>query len=274
VAAQPRTGIEGHESERLGAGRGDHFPDVDPHPVEDDLELVDEGDVHRAEDVLQELGRLRDLGAGDRHDPVHRRAVERDRRVQRRLIDAPHHLGDVLGAEVLVAGVLALGREGEKVVDAALEAAGVETGQELLARGAGVGRRLEDDELSLAQVRGDRLRTDADVLEVGLAMDAERRGDADQDGIAFGQAGMVRRGFGAAAAEGAGDALRTDVADVRLAAPERVDLLLVDVEADDPEPLFREEQDQRQADIAEADDPDGGVAVLDGVDEWLSVRHG
>ena len=55
VAAHPRPGIEAHEAEGLGRGGVDHLPDVDAEPVAELGELVDEGDVDRAEDVLEEL---------------------------------------------------------------------------------------------------------------------------------------------------------------------------------------------------------------------------
>ena len=59
VAAQPRSRVERHEAERLGLRRLDHLPDIDTHPAERHLQLVDESDVDRAEDVLEELARLR-----------------------------------------------------------------------------------------------------------------------------------------------------------------------------------------------------------------------
>ena len=66
VAAHPRTGLEAHEPVGLGRGGVDDLPDVDPHPLGEDRQLVDERDVDRAEDVLQQLGHLRDLGRRDR----------------------------------------------------------------------------------------------------------------------------------------------------------------------------------------------------------------
>ena len=73
----PGPGLEAHEAERLGRGGVDDLPDVDPHPVGEHRQLVDERDVDRAEDVLQQLGELGDLGRGDRHDAGRRRARRR-----------------------------------------------------------------------------------------------------------------------------------------------------------------------------------------------------
>ena len=63
---RPGPGLEGHEAERLRRGRVDDLPDVDVHPVAELRELVDERDVHRAEDVLEQLRQLGRLGRRDR----------------------------------------------------------------------------------------------------------------------------------------------------------------------------------------------------------------
>ena len=68
VAAHPRAGVEAHEPERLGRRGFDHLPDVDPEPVAELGKLVDEGDVDRAEDVLEQLRQLRCLRRGEDDD--------------------------------------------------------------------------------------------------------------------------------------------------------------------------------------------------------------
>ena len=66
MAPPARSGVEAHETERL-RGRGvEDVPDVDAHPVEHDLELVDEGDVDGAKDVLDELRGLGLTGVATR----------------------------------------------------------------------------------------------------------------------------------------------------------------------------------------------------------------
>src|SRR6516165_6779420 len=59
VPAETRSRIEGHVAEGLCLRRLDHLPDIDPHGAVDELQLVDESDVDRTEDVLGELDRLR-----------------------------------------------------------------------------------------------------------------------------------------------------------------------------------------------------------------------
>jgi hypothetical protein len=50
---------------RLGRSRVHDLPDVEPHPFAELRELVDERDVDRAEDVLEQLRQLRGLRRGN-----------------------------------------------------------------------------------------------------------------------------------------------------------------------------------------------------------------
>ena len=156
VPAQAGAGVERLEAERLGLRRLDHLPDVDAHPVVEDLQFVDQGDVHGPVGVLEDLARLGDLGRGDRHDADDDAGVERRGQLQARRVEAADDLGDRRGGEVRVAGVLALGAEGEEEVAAGGEAAGLQDRQDDVAGRAGVGRALQDDELARPEPRGDR----------------------------------------------------------------------------------------------------------------------
>src|SRR6266404_5283753 len=100
----------------------DHLVDVDVHAVGDDLQLVDQADVHRAVDVLEQLGHLRRAGRAHRHDLVHRAAVERDADLEAYGRRAAADLRDRARGESRVTGILALGREAKKNVLAELEA--------------------------------------------------------------------------------------------------------------------------------------------------------
>ena len=62
---RPGPGLEAHEAERLRRRGVDDLPDVDLHPVAELRELVDERDVDRAEDVLEQLRQLGRLGRRD-----------------------------------------------------------------------------------------------------------------------------------------------------------------------------------------------------------------
>ena len=55
---KPRSWIKGHESKRFCFSGFNNLPDVDPHRRVDELQLIDQGDVHTAKDVFQKLGRF------------------------------------------------------------------------------------------------------------------------------------------------------------------------------------------------------------------------
>src|SRR5205085_4822353 len=76
VAAQARPGLERHEAERLRRRGADDLPDIYVHPVAQLRELVDEGDVDRAEDVLEQLAQLRCVGRRDGVDRVDGAAID------------------------------------------------------------------------------------------------------------------------------------------------------------------------------------------------------
>ena len=59
------------------------------------------------------------------------------------------------------------------------------------------------------------------------------------------------------------DFFRADAVDVGTALREGIDLALIDVEAGDGKLLFAEQQGQRQSHVAQADDADPRLALLD-----------
>ena len=94
VTAPAGTGVEAHEAERLRRRGIENLPDVDTHPVEHDLQLVDERDVHGTEDVLDQLARLgrpRGRNAHRLHDHL---VVKGLRQISRHRIDAADDLRD------------------------------------------------------------------------------------------------------------------------------------------------------------------------------------
>ena len=109
MPAQPRPGIEGLEAEGLGLRRVDDFPDVDAHPVETDLEFVDQRDVDAAEDVLEQLRRL-GRAAEETGTTVCDRLVERHGRLQAGRRVAADDLGNL---RTLLSGLPGSSRSGE-----------------------------------------------------------------------------------------------------------------------------------------------------------------
>ena len=113
VAAEAGAGIEGLEAEGLGFGGVDDFVDVDAHAHAELLELVDQRDVDAAIDVFKQLGHLRDGGAADGHDAAEDGAVEGCGQLGGSGTAAADNLGDVVAGDGVVAGIFALGREGD-----------------------------------------------------------------------------------------------------------------------------------------------------------------
>lgn len=263
VAPEPRSGIEGGEAEGFGCGRLDHLPDVDPHLLGEDLQFVHERDVHAAVDVLQELRELRHPRGGHGHHPGDRLLVERRRMLQARRRDPAHHLGDVAGVEGLVARVFPLGGEGQVKIPADLEARALEAREHEFLRGAGVGGGFEHHELPGTKVLGDRVGGGFHEAQVGLHLFGERRGHADDDAVGVGEAVEAGGDLQLAARQVVLDRAHRDVADVALAPLEGCDFARVDVEPDEREPGLAKAHEQRQADVAEADDAHRGLAGAD-----------
>src|SRR5207245_4114989 len=79
VSAKSRSRIKRMEAERLGGGSLNHFPYVYAHPQAQQLEFIDQRNVHAAVDVFEKLGHLRRRRRRNRHDAVENCTVERAR---------------------------------------------------------------------------------------------------------------------------------------------------------------------------------------------------
>ena len=123
-----------------------------------------------------------------------------------------------------------------------------------VAGGAGVGRALQDDELPGAQRGGDLLGGLLDIRQVGVAAVVQRRGHADQQGVRLAKPPHVRGGHKALVGHVFGYPLGRNVLDVAAAGQELIDLVLINVEAHRLHAAGNEGPDQRQADVAQADD--------------------
>ncbi len=196
VAAEPGARIERLEAERLGLGRLDHVPHVDAHPLEGDLQLVDQGDVHRPVDVLEDLGGLRHPRRGDRHDLLDGLA----RRASwpgpgRSASCPPTTFGMVAVSNWALPGSSRSGEKARKKSSPTRRPRASQPRQDDLVRGAGIGRALQAHELVAPQRRRHRVRRLLDESQVGIAMLGQRRGHADDDGIGLGQTSQVSGGL-------------------------------------------------------------------------------
>ena len=124
-----------------------------------------------------------------------------------------------------------------------------------LAGRARIGGALEHHELARPQTLGDGLGRVDDIAQVRIARVGERSRHADDDDIGLIQPLKVDRGLESLLAHLA-DHRVGDVPDVAFATLEPGDLDRVDVESQDRDPAVAERSGQRQADVAQADDPD------------------
>src|SRR2546421_390446 len=125
-------------------------------------------------------------------------------------------------------------------------------------------------------VRADGPGRVLDVRHVRLAVRVQRRRDAEDERVGLrGLAEVDRRRERLFGAGGLRDPLRGNVLDVALAIPNRVDLPLVDVEADDGEALFAEGQRERQAYVAQPADADHGLLREDPLEKsrLFDLKH-
>ena len=113
VAAEAGAGIKGHEAERLCGGAIDNFENVKVHAQAKLLEFIHERDIHAAENIFEQLHHF---GGARGADGNHFRD---DLRVESRggasagRIHATHYFGNLREAELFVARIFTLRREGE-----------------------------------------------------------------------------------------------------------------------------------------------------------------
>jgi hypothetical protein len=246
--AADQAGLE-LEEVPLGAGRREHVAGVYAHALEDERELVHQGDVEVALGVLDHLGRLRDLDGGGAMDAGgdHALVDPRDDVEDLRVL-AGHHLGDLGEGVFLVARVDALGRITDEEVAAADQAGmAFQHRHAVLLGRARVHRRLEDHDVASLELLAEGLGGAQHRGEIGPLGIVDRGRHGDDVEIRRAQVGRIG---------GVGDVGRRELrlADFERAVPAALefgDARPVDVEADGAG-LPSEGDRHRQADVAQA----------------------
>jgi len=263
MAANAGAGIEGHEAKGLGLGSLDDFPQIDAHPFREKGQLVNQGNVDAAKDVLQQLGHLGRPGRRDdvnvgkelgQQSPGQFGALGRE---------PAHHLGRVLDGKVFVAGVDALRRKGEVEILPRLQPRLFQEREDKLLGGAGIGRALQDDQLAGLQVLRNTPGGLLDVGEVGRLAGVKGRRHADKDGIHLAELAVVGAGRKPPRSNDGSQVGRGHVLDIAPALGEGGDLVRVHVQAENRVTCAGKADGQGQANVAQADDGHPGRMVDD-----------
>jgi len=231
-AVSPQSGprIKGHETKGLGLGRFNHLPDVDPHRAVYHLQLVDQGYVHTAKDVLHELGRLRGPARRHRHDRFDGPAIQRAGTLQAGRSQTAHHLGDVRHPALRIARVLTLRRECQMKLFARLQArAGLQHLTQVRIRGTRIRRRLQYHQAATLQIRGNRPTRVQDKRNVRLPILAQRCRHTNDHRLHLPHLGKIRTGGKTTGRNLLGHGLCRNVMNVAASAVQRLHLHRIDV---------------------------------------------
>jgi len=253
----------------LRASRLEDRNRVEAHAIEDERELVHQRDVQVALGVLDDLRGLgrgngfRDEDARGDHGAVD---VANERGGFRRV--AGDDLADLVDGVLLVAGVDALGRIAGKEVLLPDEATGPRDEWEAVFLGATrINRRLIDDGRAGLDMAADHLRGLHERREIGVVVGVDGRRHRDDDEAALAEHG----GIGGVAEFRGRELFARELLGAVDAGLQFVDSARADVEPDDLE-TGREKIRQRQPDVAETDDGDLFLTILEGVEVWTG--HG
>ena len=271
-SAQSRPRIEGHEAEGLGLRGVDDIPDVNPEVAAHERQLVDEPDVDGAEGVLQQLHHLCHPRRRNRHHGVDDETIERSSRLRGPCVDPADHLRDVARRPLRAARIHPLRRESQTEIGAGPKPARLEPRAHHLVDGAGIGGRLQNDQLPGAQMRGHLLDRRDHVRQVGIAGLAQRRRHADVDGVDAGQGREIGRRRERARIHRHPHVGGRHVGDVRLTPKDGTGPFRIDVETDRRHPGAGEGDGQRQPDVTEADHADAYLSRRNALEQ--GIGHG
>ncbi len=254
VSADSRTGPEGHEPERLGGGGLHHLPDVHSHPVAQLRQFVHQRDVHRAEDILQQLFHLRHFRRGDLMHRLDNHSVGGggNRRAFRRY--PSHNNGRICRMPRLVSRIDPLRREGEVKILPHLQSALLQNGKNVAFGRVRERSAFQDHTLILPKMGRDRFRGVHYIGDVGILVRRERSGNADVDNVRIGNDGGIGLGNQQAPFHGVAHDGVVQILDVVPPLAEHIHLPPVHIDADRLDARPGKFHGQRKPHIAQAED--------------------
>src|SRR5262245_5918658 len=117
MAPQSRPRIKRHETKGFGFGCVDDLPNIDAHGGIDDLQFVDESNIHTAKDILEQLGRFSRTARGKRDYGFYGPTIEGNRLRAASRSQAPNQFWNHRHFARRVAWVFALGRKRQMKVN-------------------------------------------------------------------------------------------------------------------------------------------------------------
>lgn len=222
--------------------------------VHEHCELVDQRDVDRTEDVVQELRQLGDSGVetGTRWSQIGRWTFSAA--FMHAAVSPPTTFGVVRSVKSVRPGSTRSGEKASAKSPPATRPGLLEQRHEVLARRAGKGRGIQDHRLTTADHPGQSPRGAQQGTQVGLAVGVERRRNADKDRVALMELDEAGRSPNPPV-DGPEPVIR-DVLDVRLPSAYPRHLAGIRVDADHVESRLGEGDRQRKSDVPQSDDPD------------------
>ena len=160
-----------------------------------------------------------------------------------------------------IARIDAFGRKREQKILVELKALFLKHRLQDLVGRARIGRRFEDDQLPATHVFLDLAAGGQDIGHVRIFCLSERRRDADDYHVAFGQLAKIGRRRQLPAIDTFFDVIACNVNDIRAAGVDLAGFCLIDLKADRVKALQAKFDNQRQADITEADDADASACL-------------
>src|SRR4029077_131099 len=157
MPAKAGSRIKRHKAKRVSSGSMVYFPDRNAHGCIDEFQLVDQGNVDAAKDILEQLGCLRDPARGNWDKLGHSPAVNRHCLLKARWGIPANDFWHQLERAAWVPRIFSFGRKSQVKIHACFHSrSSLQNGAQLLVGRSRISRRFEHDQGSIREMRRDR----------------------------------------------------------------------------------------------------------------------
>ena len=148
---QSGAGVVRNKAERLGGSCVNYLVDINAHAVRDQLHFIDQANVDRAVNILEELRHLSGSGRTDRYCAINNLVIECLTSLQATRGDPTNEFGNSLRIEILVARILTLWRINQGEIFTNLQPLRFDTRKQLFFGSSGIGCALQRHDLTTTQ---------------------------------------------------------------------------------------------------------------------------